>query len=52
MPEQKTAEATEREIDVTRAGYKPIAFHAATLFFAVSDMANIECVALPVRSAP
>ncbi|KAI9189908.1 hypothetical protein H9P43_001341 [Blastocladiella emersonii ATCC 22665] len=39
---QQIAEATEREIDETRAGYKPIAFHSSILFFAVADMANIE----------
>ncbi|ORZ39485.1 dynein heavy chain and region D6 of dynein motor-domain-containing protein [Catenaria anguillulae PL171] len=39
---QQIAEETERQIDTTRAGYKPIAFHSSILFFAVADMANIE----------
>ncbi|KAI9224417.1 dynein heavy chain and region D6 of dynein motor-domain-containing protein [Blastocladiella britannica] len=39
---QRIAEATERQIDETRAGYKPIAFHSSILFFVVADMANIE----------
>ncbi|KNE55583.1 hypothetical protein AMAG_01474 [Allomyces macrogynus ATCC 38327] len=39
---QQVAEATEKQIDETRAGYKPIAFHSSILFFAVADMANIE----------
>lgn len=39
---QKVAEKTEAEIDGIRAGYKPIAFHSATLFFCIADLANIE----------
>ncbi|KAJ3222668.1 Dynein heavy chain 3, axonemal [Clydaea vesicula] len=39
---QQVAEATEKEIDITRAGYKPIAFHSSTLFFVIAELANIE----------
>ncbi|KAJ1517722.1 Dynein heavy chain 7, axonemal [Coelomomyces lativittatus] len=39
---QQIADATERQIDQTRSGYKPIAYHSSILFFAVTDMANIE----------
>ena len=36
------ARATEEKIDASRAGYQPVAKHAAALFFCVSDMAFIE----------
>nr|XP_057937248.1 dynein axonemal heavy chain 7 isoform X2 [Doryrhamphus excisus] len=39
---QAVAEVTERKIDETRLGYKPIAIHSAILFFAIADLANIE----------
>ena len=39
---QEIAAATEKEIDETRNGYKPVAFHASILFFCISDLANIE----------
>ncbi|XP_054642367.1 dynein axonemal heavy chain 7 [Dunckerocampus dactyliophorus] len=39
---QAVAEVTERKIDDTRLGYKPIAIHSAILFFAIADLANIE----------
>jgi len=39
---QETATATEREIDATRNGYKPVAMHSSMLFFCISDLANIE----------
>ena len=39
---QETAVATEKEIDETRNGYKPVAVHASILFFCISDLANIE----------
>ncbi|XP_033631251.1 dynein heavy chain 3, axonemal-like [Asterias rubens] len=39
---QEIASKTEKEIDETRNGYKPVAIHSATLFFCISDMANIE----------
>ncbi|KAH7442335.1 hypothetical protein KP509_03G083100 [Ceratopteris richardii] len=39
---QKIAEDTGVRIDEARNGYKAAAKHATTLFFCVSDMANIE----------
>eukprot|EP00117_Sycon_ciliatum_P025270 scpid3533/ scgid21010/ Dynein heavy chain 7, axonemal; Axonemal beta dynein heavy chain 7; Ciliary dynein heavy chain 7; Dynein heavy chain-like protein 2; hDHC2 len=39
---QAIAEETERKIDDTRAGYKPIAVHSSVLFFSIADLANIE----------
>ncbi|XP_071813132.1 dynein axonemal heavy chain 3-like isoform X2 [Apostichopus japonicus] len=39
---QEIASATEKEIDETRNGYRPVATHSATLFFCISDLANIE----------
>uniref|UniRef100_A0A803TCL5 Dynein axonemal heavy chain 3 n=1 Tax=Anolis carolinensis TaxID=28377 RepID=A0A803TCL5_ANOCA len=39
---QEIATATEIEIDATRMGYKPVAVHSATVFFCISDLANIE----------
>ena len=39
---QAIADRTEKEIDTIRAGYKPIAFHAAVLFFCIADLANVR----------
>ncbi|XP_037391966.1 dynein heavy chain 3, axonemal [Pygocentrus nattereri] len=39
---QKIASLTEREIDETRLGYRPVAEHSSILFFCISDLANIE----------
>ncbi|XP_016078231.1 PREDICTED: dynein heavy chain 3, axonemal [Miniopterus natalensis] len=39
---QKIASVTETQIDETRLGYKPVAVHSATVFFCISDLANIE----------
>ncbi|KAJ1097170.1 hypothetical protein NDU88_002296 [Pleurodeles waltl] len=39
---QQVASATEKEIDATRSGYKPVAFHSSIVFFCISDLANIE----------
>ena len=39
---QKLAVTTEKEIDDTRNGYKPVAQHSSVLFFCISDLANIE----------
>lgn len=39
---QEIATVTEMEIDATRLGYKPVAVHSATVFFCISDLANIE----------
>ena len=36
------AEVTEKEIDETRAKYRPVAFHAAILFFCISDLSTID----------
>lgn len=39
---QEIAAATEIEIDQTRNGYKPVALHSSTLFFVITDLANID----------
>lgn len=39
---QEVAEETEKEIDATRMGYRPIAVHSTILFFSIADLANIE----------
>eukprot|EP00958_Prasinococcus_capsulatus_P016076 scaffold1766_cov401-Prasinococcus_capsulatus_cf.AAC.33 len=39
---QKIAHETERSIDEARMGYTPVAVHAGSLFFCVSDLASIE----------
>ncbi|XP_073074509.1 dynein axonemal heavy chain 7 isoform X1 [Manis javanica] len=39
---QEVAEETERKIDTTRMGYRPIASHSTILFFSIADLANIE----------
>ncbi|XP_073447160.1 dynein axonemal heavy chain 3 isoform X2 [Aquarana catesbeiana] len=39
---QQIASATEKEIDETRMGYKPVAIHSSIVFFCISDLANIE----------
>ncbi|XP_055472779.1 dynein axonemal heavy chain 7, partial [Psammomys obesus] len=39
---QEVAEETERKIDNTRMGYRPIAIHSSILFFSIADLANIE----------
>ncbi|KAK0140700.1 Dynein heavy chain 3, axonemal [Merluccius polli] len=39
---QKIASITETEIDETRMGYRPVAEHSSTLFFCISELANIE----------
>jgi len=41
---QEIAVETEKMIDETREGYRPVAFHASVLFFVISDLANIEPV--------
>uniref|UniRef100_A0A3B3ZSI2 Dynein axonemal heavy chain 3 n=1 Tax=Periophthalmus magnuspinnatus TaxID=409849 RepID=A0A3B3ZSI2_9GOBI len=33
---------TEKEIDNTRLGYRPVAVHSSILFFCISELANIE----------
>jgi len=39
---QKIAEAASERLDATRAGYVPAAARASLLFFAISDMANVD----------
>ncbi|ETE66939.1 Dynein heavy chain 7, axonemal, partial [Ophiophagus hannah] len=39
---QAIAEETEKKIDATRMGYRPIAVHSSILFFSIADLANIE----------
>ena len=39
---QKIADETERKIDTSRAGYKPVAHHASVLYFCVTDLGNID----------
>ncbi|KAF3707583.1 Dynein heavy chain 3, axonemal Axonemal beta dynein heavy chain 3 [Channa argus] len=39
---QKIASFTEREIDDTRMGYRPVAEHSSILFFCISELANVE----------
>nr|XP_045723438.1 dynein axonemal heavy chain 7 [Mirounga angustirostris] len=39
---QEVAEETEKKIDNTRMGYRPIAIHSTILFFSIADLANIE----------
>jgi len=39
---QKIAAVTEEEINKTRVGYKPVAFHSSVLFFCISELANID----------
>ncbi|RDD45105.1 Dynein heavy chain 7, axonemal, partial [Trichoplax sp. H2] len=39
---QATADETEREINIARLKYKPIAEHSSILFFTIADLANID----------
>ncbi|XP_037073992.1 LOW QUALITY PROTEIN: dynein heavy chain 3, axonemal-like, partial [Pollicipes pollicipes] len=39
---QAVAAATEKEIDEARVGYRPVAVHSSTLFFCISELANID----------
>ncbi|KAM4626185.1 dynein axonemal heavy chain 7 isoform 2-T2 [Discoglossus pictus] len=39
---QAVAETTEKKIDETRLGYRPISVHSSILFFSIADLANIE----------
>jgi len=38
----EAAEATEKEIDETREKYRPVAFRASLLYFAIADLSNID----------
>ncbi|KAL6620932.1 hypothetical protein LY90DRAFT_662178 [Neocallimastix californiae] len=42
LSSSKIAQETEREIEITRTGYRPIAVHSSILFFVIADLANIE----------
>ncbi|KAI9206289.1 dynein heavy chain and region D6 of dynein motor-domain-containing protein [Polychytrium aggregatum] len=39
---QQISEETEKQIDLTRQGYRPIATHSSILFFVIAELANIE----------
>ncbi|XP_029642789.1 dynein heavy chain 12, axonemal-like isoform X2 [Octopus sinensis] len=39
---QMVAEETEKKINASRAGYRPIAKHSSTLFFSIADLPNID----------
>lgn len=39
---QRIAEETEKKIDETRESYRPIANHSSTIYFCISDLANID----------
>ena len=39
---QKVATETEKEIDETRNGYRPVAVHASIIFFCISELQNID----------
>jgi len=38
----KESEITEKEIDITRESFRPVAFRASLLFFCIVDLANID----------
>jgi hypothetical protein len=39
---QKVASDTEREIDATRDGYRPVAVHASIIFFCINELINLD----------
>ncbi|KAK6177269.1 hypothetical protein SNE40_015399 [Patella caerulea] len=39
---QKVAEETEKKIETSRMGYRPIAKHSSILFFSITDLPNID----------
>ncbi|GFO33725.1 dynein heavy chain 12, axonemal-like, partial [Plakobranchus ocellatus] len=39
---QKVAEETEKKIEASRVGYRPIAKHSSILFFSITDLPNID----------
>ncbi|XP_077977539.1 dynein axonemal heavy chain 12-like [Glandiceps talaboti] len=39
---QKIAEETEKKLEESRAGYRPIAKHSSVLFFCLTDLPNID----------
>ena len=38
----QVAEETEKKIDESRQGYRPIAKHSSILFFSIADLPNID----------
>ena len=38
---QKVATETEKEIDETRNGYRPVAIHASIIFFCINELHNL-----------
>lgn len=38
----QVAEETEKKIEASRMGYRPIARHSAILFFSLTDLPNID----------
>ncbi|CAI8001099.1 Dynein heavy chain 7, axonemal, partial [Geodia barretti] len=39
---QKIAEDTEKKLEQSRAGYRPVAAHGSVLFFSITDLPNID----------
>jgi len=39
---EQVAEETEKKIDESRQGYRPIAKHSSILFFSIADLPNID----------
>lgn len=39
---QKVAEDTEKKIEQSRAGYRPVAAHGSVLFFSITELPNID----------
>ena len=39
---QKVATETEKEIDETRNGYRPVAIHASIIFFCINELHNLD----------
>lgn len=42
LAKQEIAAVTEKKIDETRNRYRPVALHSSTLFFCISELANID----------
>lgn len=36
------ASETEKEIDETRDGYRPVAVHASIIFFCINELVNLD----------
>ena len=39
---QQIADETEKQIDIARMGYQPVAAHSSILFFCIADLASID----------